>query len=74
MMEMFDMSMAWLLWGVIFGAVGMGYFMYGRKQHKPIVLWSGVALMAYPAVVSDTYVLVFVGAVLMALPFIFKTP
>lgn len=72
MMALFDISMAWLVWGVVFSAVGLGYFMYGKRRHFPVWLWSGIALLVYPVVVSDTYVLVIVGAALMALPFIFK--
>ena len=65
-------STAWLVWGVIFGAIGMGYFLYGRKQKNPIALVCGVLLMAFPMFVSNTYAIVAVGAVLSALPFLFR--
>jgi len=50
----------------------MGYFLYGRKQKNPIALVCGVLLMAFPMFVSNTYAIVAVGAVLSALPFLFR--
>jgi hypothetical protein len=26
------MNESWLLWGLLFGSIGLGFFMYGRKQ------------------------------------------
>ena len=31
-------SEAWLLWGVVFGSVGLAYFVYGKKQHRFVPL------------------------------------
>lgn len=72
MLELFDISVAWMLWSVVFSAVGLGYFVYGRRQKIPLFKWAGVALLIYPIAVSDTYVLVGVGILLSALPFILK--
>jgi hypothetical protein len=65
-------STAWLVWGVIFGAIGMGYFLYGRKQSNPVALVCGVLLMVFPMFVSNTYAIFGVGLVLSGLPFIFR--
>ena len=61
-----------LLWPVLFGSIGLGFFLYGRKQKKMIPRYCGVALMAYPYFISDVYLLVGVGAGLMALPYFWR--
>ena len=61
-----------LVWGILFGAVGGGYFIYGRKQQAPMPMLCGFALMVFPYFVSSTLMVVLVGAGLMALPFLFR--
>jgi hypothetical protein len=57
-----------LMWGMLFGSVGLGFWMYGRKQ-KQLVPWlSGLGLMLVPYFVSNTWVLLALGAALCALP------
>lgn len=63
------MSTSLLLWGVLFGAVGLGFFVYGRRQQSGVVLVCGVALMALPYVISNTFLLVIVGAAVAAVPY-----
>jgi hypothetical protein len=58
-----------LLWGLLFGSIGLGYFVYGKKQRRGIPLLSGVALMAFPYFVSNSFLMVLIGIVFMALPF-----
>jgi hypothetical protein len=58
-----------LLWGLLFGSVGLGFFMYGKKQRAVVPLLCGVALMAFPYFVSSTLLLVVIGVVLMAVPY-----
>ena len=50
-------SVAGLLWGVLFSAIGFGYFLYGKKQRSISPLLFGVALMGFPYFVSNTWVL-----------------
>ena len=57
------------MWGVIFGAVGLGFFTYGRKQKAPMPLFSGVALFILPYLISNVYLLVIVGVVFVVLPY-----
>jgi hypothetical protein len=64
-------SEAWLLWGVVFGAVGLAYFIYGKKQQRFVPLLCGIALMAFPYFISNTVLLVVVGLVLSAVPYFF---
>jgi predicted membrane protein len=63
------MSTASILWGLLFGAVGVGFFIYGKKQQAAVPLVCGLALMIFPYCVSNTIVLVLVGATLIAVPY-----
>lgn len=63
------MNTASLLWGLLFSSVGIGFFMYGRKQKAVVPLFSGLGLMIYPYFVSNTILLVAIGVALMALPY-----
>lgn len=63
------MSASSLFWGMIFGAIGVGFFVYGKKQAAFVPLLCGLALMIFPFFVSNTYVLVAVGVVLIAIPY-----
>ena len=66
---MAGMTTASLLWSVLFGAVGMGYFVYGKKQRAAVPLVCGVALMVFPYMVPSTYWMVVVGGALAAIPY-----
>ncbi|HEU4857035.1 MAG TPA: hypothetical protein VFS86_07000 [Rhodanobacteraceae bacterium] len=61
-------SPATLMWGMLFGAIGIGYFIYGKKQAMVVPLVSGVALMVYPWFVSGAWLTLIVGVALMAVP------
>ncbi len=63
------MNVALLLWGVLFSGIGVGFFIYGKKQGAPVPLICGLILMAYPYLVSNTLLLVGIGIVLVALPY-----
>lgn len=58
-----------IIWGLIFGAVGLGFLSYGRKQKSVVPLVSGVALLVLPYFISNVYLLVITGTVLVALPY-----
>jgi hypothetical protein len=57
---------------LLFGAIGMGVFSYGRKNSRlgPTII--GVALMAYPYFVSGTLAIYFVGAALTAVLYFWR--
>ena len=61
--------MAILLWGVLFGSIGLGFFVYGKRQGAPVPLACGIALMVFPYFVSNNWIMVLVGAALMAVPY-----
>ena len=58
-----------LLWGLLFGSIGLGFFVYGRRQKTIVPLACGVALMIFPYFVSNTMLLVIVGVTLIAIPY-----
>ena len=62
-----------LLLGLVFSAIGAGFFMYGRKQKRPIPLLCGVALMVYPYFISSNLLLVTIGVALMAIPYFWRS-
>lgn len=57
---------------MVFSSVGLGFFMYGRKQRAIVPLVCGLALMIYPYFVSNTMALVAVGSVLSVLPYFLR--
>ena len=61
-----------LIWGVIFGSIGLGFFVYGKKQKAVIPICCGIGLMVFPYFISNVYFLVLSGAILVALPFFIK--
>ena len=65
-------SEAFLLWGVVFGSVGLAYFVYGKKQRRFVPLLCGIALMAFLYFMSNTVFLVVVGLVLSVVPYFFR--
>ena len=65
-------SQASLIWGLIFGSIGTGYFLYGKKQKKPVPLICGIGLMIFPILVSNTVLLVIIGCLLLGLPYFLR--
>ena len=63
---------ATLIWGLIFGSIGFGYFIYGKKQKRGVPFASGVGLMVFPYFVTNSYLLVLIGIALLALPYFFR--
>lgn len=67
------MSIATLFWGVLFGSIGLGFFIYGKKQQVIMPLLCGIGLMGLPYFISNVYVMVLTGIVLVVLPFLIRT-
>jgi hypothetical protein len=65
-------TQTWLLLGVFFGSIGLGYFMYGKKQRKPVPLICGIALMIYPYFLDRPFWIVAIGVALMAIPYFLR--
>jgi hypothetical protein len=62
------MDQSSLLWGLLFGSIGMGYIVYGRRQRALTPFLAGLGLVAFPYFVDGTLAMLAVGVALMALP------
>ena len=60
---------SYLLWGVLFGSIGLGFFAYGRRQKRGVPLVCGLTLIIFPYFVSNTALLVTLGVALIAIPY-----
>jgi hypothetical protein len=63
------LSVSSILWGFLFGSFGLGFFIYGKKQHAVVPLICGLALMVFPYFISNTILLVVIGVALIAIPY-----
>lgn len=61
-----------LISGVIFGALGLGFFIYGKKQGAFIPLFCGIGLMIVPYFTANIYILIISGLVLILLPYFIR--
>lgn len=66
------MDVAQLLWIVLFSSIGLGFFVYGRKQWKIVPMSCGLVLMIYPYFLSSKALLVAVGVLLTAIPYFIR--
>jgi hypothetical protein len=57
---------------LLFGSVGLGFLIYGRKQRAVVPLVCGLALMIFPYFISNTILLITIGIVLMAVPYFLR--
>ena len=66
------LSPANILAGVLFGAIGLSGFIYGKKNTlwRPMIL--GIALMVFPYVPMATWALYLVGGILTAALFFWR--
>ena len=61
-----------MVWSVLFAGIGMGYFMYGRKQKAIVPLCIGLSLFVFPYFMSSVTMLLTVGVILVAIPYFIK--
>ncbi len=66
------MSASLLLWGVLFSSIGLGYFIYGKKQNATVPLVCGLALMIIPYFITSVMVMVLLCAALVAVPYFIR--
>ncbi|MGL1957987.1 MAG: hypothetical protein OCD00_11800 [Colwellia sp.] len=65
-------SEAIMVWSVLFGGIGIGYFIYGRKQKAIVPFCVGLSLFVFPYFMSSVTMLLIVGAILIAIPYFIK--
>ena len=56
--------------GIITGALGFAYIVYGRRQTRFVPVVAGVALCAYPYFIAGWVWLCVIGVLLAAVPFV----
>ena len=67
------MDVGVLLWGLLFSSIGLGFFLYGKKQRAAVPLVCGLVLMIYPYFIPNVIALVAIGLVLIAVPYFFRS-
>lgn len=67
-----DLSVSSLLVDVIFGSLGLGYFVYGKKAQLLMPLVIGLALMVYPYFIVDLWANIAIGVALAIVPFVLR--
>lgn len=63
------MNTSQLLLGVLFSSIGLGYFIYGKKQKTMVPFLCGLILMIFPYFIENTGLIVLIGAVVSAVPY-----
>ncbi len=66
------MNSSILLWGLLFSSIGLGFFLYGKKQRAAVPLVCGLALMIYPYFVPNAGALIAIGIALAAIPYFLR--
>lgn len=61
-----------LLLGLIFSCIGLGYFIYGKKQQSSIPLVCGLTLMIFPYFIENTLWMTVIGIVVSILPYFIR--
>jgi hypothetical protein len=59
-----------LLVGVVASAIGVGYFIYGKRQTKIVPMIAGVLLCVYPYFIDSLLWSLVVGLLFVAAPFL----
>jgi hypothetical protein len=65
-----ELNIPSLVLSLLFSSIGLGYFLFGKRQQQFLFLLTGLALMIYPYIVSGTGTITVVGLVLSAGPFV----
>ena len=58
-----------LMWGMLFGSIGIGYFIYGKREKVIVPMVCGLVLMVFPYFVEGTITLVAIGVALAVTPY-----
>jgi hypothetical protein len=58
--------------GAVAGIFGVAYFIYGKKEQRPVPLLAGALLCVLPYFIADVTILLFVCAALLAAPFLIR--
>ena len=57
---------------MLFGSIGLGFFIYGKKQRAVVPLVCVIVLILFPYFVSNVTLLVGIGVLLVAIPYFLR--
>ena len=63
-------SATMLFFSIVGGAVGTGYFLYGKRRARAVPMVAGIVLSIYPYFVDSLLWLTVIGVALVAAPFL----
>ena len=66
------MNTTQLFLGVIFSSIGLGYFLYGKKQKMTAPFVVGLFLMVFPYFIENNALLGGIGLLLSAIPYFLR--
>ena len=66
------MDFGTLMWSFVFGTIGMGMFMYGKKAGRPLPLFAGAGLLVIPYFITHVVIMIIVCGALTAVPWLFR--
>ncbi len=61
-----------LLLGLLFGSIGIGFAIYGRRQRQLAPFLTGLGLIGLPYVVDGTMAMIVIATLLVVLPFVVR--
>lgn len=64
------MTAGTLMLSVIFGSIGTGMFVFGKRQESIAHIAAGIALIAFPYLITNWLIMCLVGTALTVAPFL----
>ncbi len=61
-----------MIWSVLFGGIGIGFFIYGKKQKAVVPFLVGLTLCIFPYFMTSLTMMLIVGVILIAIPYFMK--
>ena len=66
------MNIAPLFLGLIFSSIGLGYFIYGKRQRMNMPFICGITLMIFPYFIENTMIMSVCGIILSVIPWLIR--
>lgn len=66
------MNATQLFLGVIFSSIGLGHFLYGKKQKMTVPLVCGLVLMFFTYLIESTALISIMGIILSVIPYFLR--
>ena len=66
------MNATQLFLSVIFSSIGLGYFLYGKKQKMTVPLVCGLVLMLFTYFIDSTAMISIIGVILSGVPYFLR--